>query len=303
MPRGVPKNGFRKTKNFYKKNGLSKGINKGVKNALVKDVPIVEYVMTTETDAQIRVKLAERFAAMDTMTGATLSGSNKSLIISGPPGVGKSYGVMKLAAEYEKKGHTVEVIRGFVRPTGLYKTLYENRFSHCVVVFDDSDSVFMDEIALNMLKTACDMTRSRKLHWLAETRMEDEGGDKLPRSFEFEGSVIFITNYDFDYLIKKGNKMSNHFEAMISRSIYLDLAMKSRRDYMVRIEQVMEEGMLKDLNLSELAGVELLSFMNKNVDQLRELSLRMVTKLANLLKMDRNDWQRLARITCFSGRT
>jgi hypothetical protein len=302
MPRGVPAAGFRKTKNFYKRSGVSRSVKASVK-AIIKDVPVVEFQVTTETDAQIRTKLTERFDAMMTMTEATLKGDNRALIISGPAGVGKSYGVTKLAAEYETKGHKVEIVRGFVRPTGLYKVLYENRFPHCVVIFDDSDSVFMDEIALNMLKTACDMTRSRKLHWLAETNMKDEDEERLPRSFEFEGSVIFITNYDFDYLINKGNKMSPHFEAMISRSIYLDLAMKSRRDYMVRIEQVMEEGMLKDLNLSELAGVELLNFMNKNVEQLRELSLRMVIKLANLLKMNRTNWQRLATITCFRGRT
>ena len=294
MPRGVPKAGFRMTKNRIKS---------GAVKPLVKDVPVVEFATSTETDEQIRTKLAERFGAMDKMAEATIIGNNKSLIISGPAGVGKSHGVMQIAAKHEDAGYQISVIRGFVRPTGLYKTLYENRFPHCVIIFDDADSVFADDIALNMLKTACDMTRSRKLHWLAETRMEDEDGEKMPRSFEFEGSIIFITNYDFDWLINKGNKLSPHFEAMISRSIYLDLAMKSRRDYMVRIEQVMEAGMLKDLGMSELDGMELLTFMNKNCEKLRELSLRMVVKLANLFKMDRKDWQRLASITCFRERT
>ena len=61
--------------------------------------------------------------------------------------------------------------------------------------------------------------------------------------------------------------------------------------------------MLKDLGMSELDGMELLTFMNKNCEKLRELSLRMVVKLANLFKMDRKDWQRLASITCFRERT
>ena len=228
-------------------------------------------------------------------------GINKSLIISGPAGLGKSYGVLKIAALLEQRGRKVTVIKGFVRPTGLYKVLYENRSREHVVIFDDSDSIFNDEDAMNLLKSACDMTRKRTLHWLAETRMEDESGERLPNKYEFEGSIIFITNYDFDAIIKKGNRLAPHFEAMISRSIYLDLAMHTVRDYMVRIQMVIEEGMLRDAGLSDFDSAELMMFVEKNCSRLRELSLRMVIKIANLMRMDRQDWQRLAKVTCFRG--
>ena len=301
MPRGVPKNGFRMTKNRIASGKFPKGFkpSKNAIPAVIKQVfaePVVK-----ETDEQIRTKLTDRFAAMDKMTEATVTGTNKSLIVSGPAGLGKSYGVMKVAEEYEKRGRTVCVIKGFVRPTGLYKVLYENRFKNCVVIFDDSDSIFNDDISLNLLKGACDMTRTRYLHWLAETNMEDQDGEKLPTKFEFEGSIIFITNYDFDAFIAKGNRLSPHFEAMISRSIYLDLAMHSKRDYLVRIQMVVEEGMLTEYGLSEFDSSELMVFIENNCDRLRELSLRMVIKIANLMRMDRTDWQRLAKVTCFSN--
>lgn len=254
---------------------------------------------SNETDAQIRVKLTERFSAMDKMTHSSFDGYTKSLIISGPAGLGKSFGVMKIADEMASEGKQVVQIKGFVRPTGLYKALYENRHPHCVIVFDDADSVFGDDISLNLLKSACDMTKRRNLHWAAETKMEDEDGERLPRQFDFEGSIIFITNMNFDQHIAKQTRLSPHFEAMISRSMYLDLGMNTRRDYMVRIQMVVEEGMLKDLGLNQADGSELINFIETNVDHLRELSLRMVVKLANLMRMDKSDWKRMARVTCF----
>ena len=291
MARGVPKAGFRMTKNRMK-NGFNAA-------AIVKAIPVVQIEVKPQTDAEIRLKLRENFGAMDKMAEQTVLGINKSLIISGPTGLGKSYGVMRAAEKYENKGRNVAVVKGFVRATGLYKTLYENRHKNCVVIFDDADSIFADDVSLNLLKGACDMTRTRKLNWLAETRMETEDGDKLPTSFEFEGSIIFITNYDFDWLIAKGNRLSPHFEAMISRSMYLDLDMKTTRDYMIRIQTVVGEGMLRDLGLSDEEATEIVEFIDKNYQKLRELSLRMVLKLASLMRMDRGDWQRMARVTCF----
>src|SRR5574340_867479 len=249
MPKGIPKAGFRKTKNRMKAYG---------KQAMLLPVAPVK----VETEAEIYEKLKDRFEAMDAMTEATATGKNRSLIISGPAGLGKSYGVMKIVDGLEKRGYRPVVIRGYVRPTGLYKTLYEYRDKNCVIVFDDADSVMMDDISLNILKTACDMTRVRKLSWLTETKMEDEEGERLPRNFEFEGSVIFITNYDFDAMIQAGMKLAPHFEAMISRSHYLDLAMKTKMDYIVRLKQVVQEqGMLRNQGFTKTQETVLIEFI------------------------------------------
>ena len=224
------------------------------------------------------------------------------MIISGPAGLGKSFGVMKVMEDLEKRGINPIVIRGYIRPTGLYKILYENRFKRSVLVFDDSDSLFGDDVCLNLLKTATDMTSVRRLSWLAETKMEDEEGERMPRQFDFEGSIIFITNYDFDEQIARGNKMAVHFEAMISRSHYLDLAMKTRLDYLVRIKQVVKDkGMLKREGFNLVQEEMILGFITENQEKLRELSLRMVIKLAGLLKMNPTEWRKLASVTCMRG--
>lgn len=292
MPRGVPKAGFRMTKN------RRRGLGKASKSAPVVSVtanPIYREPEIQETEDQIRNKLEERFTAMTMMVESAIKGDVRAIIFSGPAGVGKSHEV-HAALERLKPYHTI--IHGFVRPTGLYKTLYEFRAPGSVVVLDDADSIFNDDISLNILKVACDTTRKREISWLSEIRMEDEGGDKLPRNFEFEGTVIFITNQDFDYLIERGSKLAPHLAALTSRSMYLDMKMHSKRDYIVRIKQVLEKGMLREYGLSMSQENDIMEFINSHMDNIRELSLRMVVKIANIMRAHPTKWRMLAKVYC-----
>jgi len=291
MPRGVPKNGFRMTR---------KRRTSGVR---VSSAPAFITPVRKESVAEIEVKLQDRFEALEIMSEATGNGINRALIVSGPAGLGKSYTVEAKMAELEKQGHHITYIKGYVRPLALYKLLYESRRANSVLVFDDSDSIFHDDVSMNLLKSACDSTDRRVLHWLSRSleREEDEDGENIPEKFEFEGSIIFITNYDFDRLIESGNKLAPHFEALVSRSHYLDLAMKTKLDYLVRIKQVVRGGMLRDRGFSVSDETMIMEFIVDNVDRLRELSLRMVVKLSGLYKMNPANWQKLAKQTCFRG--
>lgn len=282
MPRGVPKNGFRKTK-------------KRLLEGTIPSIKVEE--VSNETDFEIRTKLTERFSALAMITEAAATGDARALIVSGPAGLGKSYGVTKVIDRLCNPAMT-KTIHGYVRPSGLFKTLYEYRHPGCVVVFDDADSLFSDDISLNLLKAACDTNDRRMISWLSEVKFEDAEGEVLPSSFEFDGTIIFITNLDFDNLIDRGNKLAPHFEAMISRSMYVDLAMKTKRDYMIRIQQVVEDGMLREKGLNPKDEDEVMSFIENNVDKLRELSLRMVLKLATLKKSQPNNWISLAKVVC-----
>lgn len=285
MPRGVPKNGFRNTK---------KRLATEASITLRKPVKV-------ETLEEIETKLQDRFGALEIMAEATGKGINRSLIVSGPAGLGKSFTVEQKMADLEKKGKHITYIKGYVRPMALYTLLYNSRHSNSVLVFDDSDSIFHDDVSMNLLKGACDSTERRVLHWLSKSieNMTDEDGDSVPEKFEFEGSVIFITNYDFDNMIESGSKLAPHFEALVSRSHYLDLAMKTKMDYMVRIKQVVRGGMLKQRGLNEVETILVMQFIENNMERLRELSLRMVVKIAGLYKMDKSNWQKLAKQTCF----
>lgn len=288
MPRGVPKAGYRRTKN--QKNGPSTGLT------VARIAPPVSLV-TRQTDEEIDAKLRSRFDIIDIMAKSACQGSTRALIVSGPAGLGKSFTVEKAVEAYDPAGKRSCLVKGFMRPSGLYKTLYNYRHSGNVVVFDDCDSIFFDADALNLLKSACDTTEKRKICWGAETRMTDDEGSPLPWSFEFNGSIIFITNFDFDYAIETGGRSKEHFEAMISRAHYIDTGMKSIRDYLIRIRQVVDMGMLKQRGFSVSEQREIMDYLFDNATKLRELTLRMVIKLSSVYRSNPNRWQEIAKVT------
>jgi hypothetical protein len=249
-----------------------------------------------ETDEQIEARLFDRFSVLTQLTQACILGHSRALIVSGPPGLGKSYTVEEELAKWNADGENYCITKGYVRSTGLYKLLYKYKDAGQVLVFDDADAVFYDDVSLNLLKTVCDTTEKRTVSWLAETKMTDDNDEKLPRSFDFEGTIIFITNLDFDDLIRKGHKLAPHLQALVSRSHYIDLDIKTKRDYLVRIHQVLKQGMLGHLSSEQRDDIT--SFMKDKQNSLRELSLRMAIKLASIRTSTDHDWKKVAMITC-----
>ena len=182
-----------------------------------------------ETDAQIEARLADRFDILDILTEGTIVGNSRALIVSGAPGVGKSFGVEKMLRQYDPSGETYTIVKGYTRPTGLVKLLYQYRHAGNIIVFDDADSVFQDDIGLNILKCVADTTDRRTVSWLSEGKLVDETtAEIIPRSFDFEGGIIFLSNLNFEYMIDKGSRIAPHLEAMMSRA-FLDLAMAATR--------------------------------------------------------------------------
>ena len=269
---------------------------KKIKEATLHAMPRMSLVVT-ETDAQIDQRLRERFDVLDVMAKSACKGNTRAMIVSGPPGLGKSFTVEKAVEQYDNTGKKAVICKGFIRPSGLFKTLYEYRHPGNVIVFDDCDAVFQDADALNLLKVACDTTEKRRIMWGSETRMTDAEGSPLPWSFEFEGSVIFITNFDFDYGIESGSKLAEHFKALVSRAHYIDTGMKSVRDYLVRIKQVVDAGMLRDRGLTKTQEQEIVDYIYEHAPKLRELTLRVVIKLASLYITERSQWRDIAKIT------
>jgi hypothetical protein len=249
-----------------------------------------------ETDAEIDARIAERFEILDVMAEACTLGNSRALIVSGPAGLGKSFTIEKRLAEWDPNELNHTIVKGYARATGLIKLLYQYREAGQVIVFDDADAIFFDDVSLNLLKAVCDTTERRRVSWLSEGKLiDDESSELIPRSFDFNGSIVFITNYDFDAMIDKGHKLAPHLAALVSRAHYVDLSMRSRRDYLVRIRQVIRDGLLGDLGIRERA--EVITFIEKNHASLRELSLRMAIKIGALRKQGKN-WEKVARITC-----
>lgn len=287
MPRGVPKSGFRSPR----------GSRKMSKILTVTQTPAAPVAF--ETDAEIEAKLADRFEILDTMTEAAISGDARALIVSGPAGLGKSYTVEKALNAWDPEAVNHKIVKGYIKATGLYKLLYSHRFAGQVLVFDDADEVFLDDTAINLLKAACDSTDRRIISYITEgTLVDEETAERLPKSFQFEGTVIFITNYDFDAMIDRGSKLAPHLQALVSRAHYIDMAMKTKRDYLIRIRQVVRQGLLRNMGLDEEAQFDVIDFIEDNQDRLRELSLRMALKVGAIRRKGAANWMKVARVTC-----
>jgi len=257
-----------------------------------------------ETDDEIMDRIEKRFDILQQMTRATISGDVRAMIVVGPPGVGKSFGVEH---ELEKSGMfdkiagrriKYEIIKGAMTPIGLYCTLYRMSDPQNVLVFDDCDSVFQDDLALNILKAALDSGKKRKIYWNSDSAMLRREG--VPDSFDFKGAAIFITNLKFENL--KSKKMQDHLEALQSRCHFLDLTLDTMRDKLLRIKQIFRQGQLfNDYEFDPKVGEEIIEFMKDNQDKLREISLRMALKLADLTKVSANNWKTLAISTCMKN--
>lgn len=246
-----------------------------------------------ESDSELDARIRTTYANMELLTKSVGDGVTTSMIISGAAGVGKSYTVKKVLEANDQT--TVHFIRGYVKATGIYKLLWENRQSHQTLVFDDCDSVFEDAVGLNLLKAALELSKSRRICWMSEKEFVDEDGGQIPNWFDYEGQIIFLTNIDFHELINKGSKMAPHLSALESRSIYLDLQVRSNREKMMRITQVVSESsILEDRGIYADDEKHLMEYLYSHVDTLRECSLRTVEKLAALYLASPTKWKQLA---------
>ena len=254
-----------------------------------------------ETDEETIERLRERFDMLEDMTRAAKKGDVRAMIVSGPPGVGKSHGVEKVLGKHDliadiagdAKLKKYEVVKGAMSAIGLYVKLYKHADKDNVLVFDDCDSIFSDELSLNILKAALDSKKTRRIHWNTDSfKLRNEG---VPDSFEFKGSAIFITNIKFDNV--KSKKMRDHLEALESRCHYIDLTIDTEREKMLRIKQIVSDGMLDEYQFAEEVHEEIVDFIDINKKRLRELSLRTVLKVADLAKAFPLKWEAMAENT------
>jgi hypothetical protein len=251
-----------------------------------------------ETDEETIERIRERFDMLKEMTKAVKKGAVRAMIVSGPPGVGKSHGVEEVLERYDTlatlgASKKYDVVKGAMSPIGLYVKLFNYKDKDNVLVFDDCDAIFEEPLALNILKAALDSKKKRTIHWNTDSfKLRNEG---VPDSFEFKGSAIFITNLDFHDV--KSKKIRSHLEALESRCHYMDLTITTEREKMLRIAQVIKDGMLDSYKLDDEVKDEIIDFVDINKKRLRELSLRTVLKVADLAVAFPTKWEAMAENT------
>lgn len=270
---------------------------RAVKHHNVVNFPSTNDFVMVETDEDIAERINERFAVTETLVESAIAGDVRAVFVSGGPGLGKSHTVSKVLKEWDKESERHVFVKGYARATGLVKMLYAYRDSNTVLVFDDSDNLFYDEISLNILKAVSDTTENRVVSWLSEGKLIDEAsGEQVPRQFEYSGSIIFLTNLDLSGMVQSNHKMAPHWEALMSRGYYVDLSIKSKRDYLVRIRQVIGEGMLDGMQQNEQDDV--IEYIEEKYMKLREISIRTAIKIATVRRNNPKNWRRICDLTC-----
>lgn len=253
----------------------------------------IETGVALESYAAIGARLTTTFSVLEKVAQGVIQTHIRAAIVSGAAGCGKTYTLERALVKAESDGLIkYESVKGAMSPIGLYRKLYECCDEGSILVLDDCDTIFGDMDALNLLKAALDTTKSRKVHWNKESRiLADEG---IPNSFEFNGGVLFITNIDFATEIEQEKKMSPHYKALMSRCLYVDIGIHTKREILVRIGQVVfGQEFLRANELEKEEAQEMMKWITVNVGRIRVLSIRTILQLVSLVKTD-DEWQPMA---------
>lgn len=266
-------------------------------------IKVSDEAVAHETDEEIIERTRMRFEILKDMTKAVKTGDVRAMIVTGPPGVGKSFGVEEVLSKDDlfntlgERKPRYEIVKGAMSAIGLYSKLYQYSDAKNILVFDDCDSILLDDIALNILKAALDSSKKRTISWNTDSRLLRSEG--IPDKFEFKGGAIFITNLKFENVRSK--KLQDHLSALESRCHYIDLRMDTDREKILRIKQIVKDGMLDSYELEDIAKDEVVNFIDEHRGVMRELSLRTVLKVADLRKSFPNNWQNMAKVTVMRG--
>lgn len=223
---------------------------------------------------------AERMGYIKDCTSMVIEKITPSVLITGIAGVGKTFLVRNQLEKMGKvDGDTFHFVQGHSSPMGLYRWLYEHRDS--TTVFDDCDSVFKDEVAVNLLKCALDSYDVRKVSWVSSRLPED-----LESSFDFTGSIIFISNMDACRIDS----------AILSRTMVIDLQM-SRQEICEYLESILPQIQPTDMSLEHKC--EVLVHLREICDSLSQMNLRTFIKACRVFKaceLNQGNWKKMLQV-------
>lgn len=251
-------------------------------------------------------EIKERFDMLDELVQGAINGRIRGLVVAGAPGIGKSFGIEKaLRVEEPVQSddplhynftfpNKYRFVKGHSSAAGLYELLYEFREENAVLALDDCDSIFQDKIGLNILKAALDTTARRVISWQTAGNQID-----APKSFEFKGSLIFITNINFRETIRaKRSELVPHLEAILDRCFYMDLGLETCDEKFAWVSYIArDQRMLARNGFTTTEVDEILEFFGENHRKLtRLISLRKVQQVAEVYRTS-TKWQDMARCT------
>lgn len=250
-----------------------------------------------ETEEQIIERIKERFSIFRFAVEGVATDSIRALIVAGAAGIGKTEMVQREFEKYRAShGLEYEVVKGnIVSSYQLYQLLFLNQAEDNVLVLDDCDAILKDANGLNILKAALESGDRPRIISYKSQAVQNLG---LPTEFEYKGRMIFITNENFQKIIDKDSSViGKHMKAIIDRTLYLDLLLHNRREIYCRIKQVISEnGLLDRCEIDPKFYDMILLWIKNNLDNIRSLSLRTPIHIAEMIRTNESQWQRMAGV-------
>jgi hypothetical protein len=232
--------------------------------------------------------LNERYNGVESYIRGMTNGDVRSLIVNGPPGVGKTYSVKEYLEKYNSGNY--HLMNSHCTLLSLYAKLYDFRDIGKVIVLDDVDSIFSKVEGLNILKAAMDTTHQREIHWESPSHMLTTMG--VPKNFQYNGGVVLISNLGFG----GGNgKLVTHLTALKDRSFCSYIADSSEDSLFKQVcFMVLERNLFGNLGVPEEHQLMLLEYIDENKKRLNTVSLRTVVKLSQIFRMNPQNWKVMA---------
>jgi hypothetical protein len=196
-----------------------------------------------------------------------------SLIVTGEGGLGKTHSITSSITDAGLEDSDYVFFKGYSTARGLYNTLFDNNGK--LIIFDDCDSVLVDKVAVNILKSALDSYEKRTISWMSKMNKNDE----YPQQFDFTGRIIFISN----------KAKSSIDGAILSRSLAVDLTM-SPDEKIERMSTILP-AILPDYNIDIKS--EALQFLKENM-KATNLNMRTLIMVIKMRFSNPDNWKNMA---------
>ena len=240
-------------------------------------------------------RVIKKFETIQAISEAfvTMDSPQRGLLISGDAGTGKSHYVKQA---FIKTNSTQRVdyqkSKSFTAPA-LYAKLWENRHKGDVVVFDDCSLSSLTGEAfrkfVDFLKGGLELTSGpRMLGYESATSNPLFNKLGVPSEFDFQGSIVWITNTKMDKLIKK---FGDHWDAIERRFIPTTVYLTKEEKYMYTSYLIEEIDMLgvncdaREGGYSDEIKESTMQFIIDKYDDLTEITPGVAIKIADTMMM------------------
>lgn len=244
------------------------------------------------SDEELFARIQDTFDSLTLLSEASAEMKIRSMIVSGSPGTGKTFEVIKAMKAKAKTSRDFyyHQVKGTISPIALYIELYRAR--NGVLILDDADEAFTDPESLQLLKAATESSKDRNVSYRKlSMALEAEG---IPQEFTFSGCVVILTNTNLEDTRKQ---RQSHYDAIMSRAHFINAVLETDREKIMRIRHIVTTTKILHDFLDPSRHQMVVDFVEEHHTRFRELSIRTVVKLAELCSAFPTKWETLARGT------